>query len=665
MSMLRLIAAVLLLLAPVPGLAQAPQLPAGQVLGNDTASTRTARGASLSAMFDRGLSSTRGAILERGAAGWVAITPGTAGLPFVSAGAGADPLYQVLGLSGGGTNNGSIVASNGGIVYSDATKLNILAATATARQMLQSGASGAPAWSTTTWPATTTVNRILYSSSASVIGEIATANSGILVTDGSGVPSISTTLPSGLTGAALTKVDDTNVTVTLGGSASTALVNAASITLGWNGQLALTRGGSNASLTASNGGIVYSGASALAILSGTATANQVLLSGSSAAPAWSTATYPATTTVNQLLYSSSANVIAGLTTANGGVLNTSGAGVPSITPTPTIGVNGGTGGQITFNGSTSGSVALRVAAAAGTGTIFQLPADNGSNTYVLQTNGSGVTSWVAAAGGGTVTSITCAASLTCTAANPIVATGTIAINLGNSNAWTAAQTIQSTSATAFAVGANGATNPVLLINANTASQATGISITGAAAAGGVAVAAISSGTNENLTINAKGSGTITLGNSSTGGITLTRAVTLGVAGSVVGSVIFNNATSGTITLQPTTGALSTRTITMPAITGTMTVTVASGAKALATSAISSGACSSAQTDTATGALTTDAIDATFSADPTSTTGYSASTSGMLTIIAYPTADTVNFKVCNNTGSSITPGAVTINWRVRR
>lgn len=200
MSMLRLIAAALLLLAPVPGLAQAPQLPAGQVLGNDTASTRTARGASLSAMFDRGLSSTRGAILERGAAGWVAITPGTAGLPFVSAGAGADPLYQILGLSGGGTNNGSIVASNGGIVYSDATKLNILAATATARQMLQSGASGAPSWSTTTWPATTTVNRILYSSSANVIGEIATASNGILVTDGSGVPSISTTLPSGLTG---------------------------------------------------------------------------------------------------------------------------------------------------------------------------------------------------------------------------------------------------------------------------------------------------------------------------------------------------------------------------------------------------------------------------------------------------------------------------------
>lgn len=99
----------------------------------------------------------------------------------------------------------------------------------------------------------------------------------------------------------------------------------------------LLDGGTNASLTASNGGIVYSTSSALAILSGTATANQVLLSGSSTAPAWSTATYPATTTINQLLYSSSANVITGLTTANNGVLVTGATGIPSIsTNLPTV-----------------------------------------------------------------------------------------------------------------------------------------------------------------------------------------------------------------------------------------------------------------------------------------------------------------------------------------
>lgn len=51
--------------------------------------------------------------------------------------------------------------------------------------------------------------------------------------------------PTFVAPAALTKTDDTNVTLTLGGSASTALVNAASITAGWTGTLASTRLNSN------------------------------------------------------------------------------------------------------------------------------------------------------------------------------------------------------------------------------------------------------------------------------------------------------------------------------------------------------------------------------------------------------------------------------------
>lgn len=60
-----------------------------------------------------------------------------------------------------------------------------------------------------------------------------------------------------VTPAALTKVDDTNVTLTLGGSPSTALVNAASLTLGWTGTLSGTRGGTgvnNGSNTATYAG---------------------------------------------------------------------------------------------------------------------------------------------------------------------------------------------------------------------------------------------------------------------------------------------------------------------------------------------------------------------------------------------------------------------------
>ncbi len=53
--------------------------------------------------------------------------------------------------------------------------------------------------------------------------------------------------PAAPTGAALTRTDDTNVTLTLGGSPSTALLAAASITAGWTGQLSITRGGTGQS----------------------------------------------------------------------------------------------------------------------------------------------------------------------------------------------------------------------------------------------------------------------------------------------------------------------------------------------------------------------------------------------------------------------------------
>jgi len=65
--------------------------------------------------------------------------------------------------------------------------------------------------------------------------------------------SSSGTAPQWTAPAALTKTDDTNVTLTLGGSASTALLNAASLTLGWTGTLATTRGGTGLSSFTANG----------------------------------------------------------------------------------------------------------------------------------------------------------------------------------------------------------------------------------------------------------------------------------------------------------------------------------------------------------------------------------------------------------------------------
>ena len=53
-----------------------------------------------------------------------------------------------------------------------------------------------------------------------------------------------------ITPAALTKVDDTNVTLTLGGTPNTALLQATSLTLGWAGQLSVARGGTGLSTIA-------------------------------------------------------------------------------------------------------------------------------------------------------------------------------------------------------------------------------------------------------------------------------------------------------------------------------------------------------------------------------------------------------------------------------
>jgi hypothetical protein len=60
----------------------------------------------------------------------------------------------------------------------------------------------------------------------------------------------------------------------------------------------------------------------------------------------------------------------------------------------TVGKVSVSNGQITLKGSTSGTAVIRVPVVAGTGTIFQLPATNGTTGFLLQTNGSGVMSWL-------------------------------------------------------------------------------------------------------------------------------------------------------------------------------------------------------------------------------------------------------------------------------
>lgn len=114
------------------------------------------------------------------------------------------------------------------------------------------------------------------------------------------------TLVSTTSGAALTRVNDTNVTLVLGGSPATALVNAASLTLGWTGTLAVARGGIGVGTLALNGVLYGNAAGAVQALAVNATAtNKFLTQSASGAPAWNvlvTGDLPAGTGTGSLVF---------------------------------------------------------------------------------------------------------------------------------------------------------------------------------------------------------------------------------------------------------------------------------------------------------------------------------------------------------------------------
>jgi len=113
--------------------------------------------------------------------------------------------------------------------------------------------------------------------------------------------------------------------------------------------ISLANGGTNASLTASNGGIFYSTATAGAILAGTATANLPLLSGATAPPTWG---------------SFALNLGGALTTAAAHVL--SGAFASTFTFTGITSVTFPTSGTLATTANTLGGVAIQKFTATGT-----------------------------------------------------------------------------------------------------------------------------------------------------------------------------------------------------------------------------------------------------------------------------------------------------------
>lgn len=193
-----------------------------------------------------------------------------------------------------------------------------------------------------------------------------TAGTGISIANGSGSITISSAA---------------SVPTTFTEDTGTATPSANNLNLLGSGSITTT--GSGSTVTTSLTGLtnhavlVGAGTSTITKVGPTATAGQVLQSaGSSADPVFSTATYPATTTISQILYSSATNVVSGLATTNRGVLTTGTTGVPVV-------IALATDGQLII-GSTAGAPAAATLTA-GTG----ISITNGSNSISIAANGAG------------------------------------------------------------------------------------------------------------------------------------------------------------------------------------------------------------------------------------------------------------------------------------
>lgn len=390
-------------------------------------------------------------------------------------------------------------------------------------------------------------------------------------------------------------------------------VSAISLTSQVTGTLPLANGGTNGTDSASNGGIIWSNASGYKVLAGTATANQVLLSGSTATPAWSSATYPASTTANRILYSSATNTVGQITSLANGVLVTDGSSVPSIqvslpsglaatnfsltTPTVTGIMSYQANIRQTFNpGSTVAGLNIgAVAVAPSTPINGDIWYDSTGNKFKCQ-EGSSTVNCIGSTTTLPFTSITGIATPAQLSATVNAQTGTTYTVADSdrgklvtiSNASAIATTLPQAGGSGNFISGWYAYFETRGAGAMTITPTTS-TIDGAATlvlTQNQGVTVFSDGTNYftgNRGISGAGTGCVPVGSSTqvltdSGISTCTSnaaftysagTATLGTAGSVVGAVKLKNATSGDVTLQPVTGALGSSVISVPAVTDTM------------------------------------------------------------------------------------------------
>lgn len=264
------------------------------------------------------------------------ITGGAAAIEKINLQTGTTPIVPAAGII---TFNGAVVAAGTNPVRTDGT-----------------GAS--------TMALEVQISQAIASTNASRVG-LAAFDSARFTVDANGFVSLSTTgVLEQLTGNSGGAISPSNNNINTLGTGS------------------ITIAGAGSTLTTQLTGLtnhavlVGAGTATITNVGPTATSGQVLQSlGAAADPAFSTATYPSTTTINQILYSSSTNTVTGLATANQGVLTTGTTGIPVITSIAT-------NGQLII-GSTVGAPAAATLTA-GTG----ISITNGSNSISIAINGS-------------------------------------------------------------------------------------------------------------------------------------------------------------------------------------------------------------------------------------------------------------------------------------
>lgn len=204
------------------------------------------------------------------------------------------------------------------------------------------------------------------------------------------------TAPQWTTGSALTKTDDANVTLTLGGSPSTALLAATSITVGWTGLLATSRGGTGLG-SFTSGGAMY------------ATSTTALTTGT--LPATAGGTGFATYAVGDMLYANSTTTLAKLAKPSAtSLLTMTSAGVPAW-KNPQYG---------TFYDTTTQTATL-----VNTAYPININSTDLSNGISVQTTAAVVTGTISNGGGvaGTVLDVTAVTSGTISIGQTLTGTG--------------------------------------------------------------------------------------------------------------------------------------------------------------------------------------------------------------------------------------------------